>query len=401
MTRLESVRGRAALGTVLLFIMAAATFLHFSISVLSPLLAAEFGLSAFQLGVLGTMNNGVAALSAPFLGKAVDAWGGRRISMVLLGVAGSSMIGFGLAGSFGVLIAMTAINGLAAGGSNPATNHILSTHIPLGRRGLLTGVKQSGVRAGQTLAGALLPIGALAIGWGSTMGVAGAVFLAGIMAVAWVVPKGEGTARVGEVSSQPVPLGPTVWRLVVFSVLMGAAMSSLLLYLPLYSYEDLHMTVQAAGLTVGVIGLVGLFARVASGPFAERFSTPAIPLLGMAAGAAVSAGLVWMAGPLASGLVWLGAVGLGLTGAVWNTVANLAIISDPDQERTGQASGVIHTAYLAGLSIGPVVFGAIIAASGAYGIAWACACALFLAAAAQALRWLRIEKIEASRAENR
>lgn len=392
MTDLDTIRGRAALGTVLLFIMAAATFLHFSISALSPVLTSEFDLSAVQLGVLGTMSNAVAALGAPFVGRAVDMTGGRRIAIILLIVTGSSTIGFGLAGSFGWLIAMTAVNGLAAAGSNPTTNHILSSHIPLGRQGLLLGVKQSGVRAGQSLAGALLPLGALAIGWGSTMMIAGAICLAGVAAVAMVVPPSQGTSKFKRASKERSSLGPTVWRLALFAILMGTAMSALLLYLPLYSFEKLGMTVQTAGLTVGVIGFVGLFARVAAGPLAERFSTPAIPLLMMAFGSALSAGLVWSAAPLVDNVVWLGVLGLGLTGAVWNTVGNLAIVSTIDAVRTGQASGVLHTAYLTGLAIGPILFGAVIEASGSYEYAWFGVSVLFVSATLVALRWWRVEK---------
>ena len=60
--QITALRDRFTFGTVLLFTMAVATILHFAIGVISPFLEEEFSLSAVQLGILGTVNNGVAAI---------------------------------------------------------------------------------------------------------------------------------------------------------------------------------------------------------------------------------------------------------------------------------------------------------------------------------------------------
>jgi predicted MFS family arabinose efflux permease len=391
--QITSYGRRVAFGLNLLLIMSVATFLHFAISVLSPFLAEEFTLSAVQLGILGTTNNGVAALGAPFVGAVVDALGGRRIAILLIALSGASIIGFALAPSYLWLVAMTAINGLAAAGSNPATNHLVSTHIPPGRRGMITGVKQSGVRAGQFLAGLLLPIGALAVGWRQAMVVTGIICLVAIGGVFATIPPTirDRTRRVGP-PGQRVRLEPMVWRLAAYSVLMGTGMSALLLYLPLYSVQRLDMSVQSAGLTIGVIGFVGIFARIASGPMAERFPSASIPLLIMAVGSVVGGAAIWAAEETSVILIWVGVVMMSLTGAVWNTVANYAIISGSHQSRTGQASGVLHTAYLAGLAIGPIVSGTVIDRSNSYGLAWFGVCASFGLAAVVTVRWWLVER---------
>jgi len=386
LTELSS-RRRAAYGAVLLFAMASATFLHFGIAALSPILATEFGLSALQLGILGTMNNGVAAMGAPFVGASVDRLGGRQIALVLIAVSGLSIIGFGLAPGYAWLLAMSGVNGLAAAGSNPSTNHLLSTQIAAGRRGLLMGIKQSGVRVGQFLAGALLPLGALTLGRGPTMVIAGSICLLGIVPFLLAVPAAQRPARPEPRSVRRPPIGSEVWRLVAFAILMGTGMSAVLFYTPLYAFEELGLSVQSAGFTVGVIGFLGIFARVAAGPFAERFRTPAIPLFIMALGSTVSAVAIWGAELFGAWLMWGGVVALGLTGAVWNTVANLAIVSTTDSVRTGQASGFLHTAYLTGLSVGPVLFGALIEGSDSYRLAWLGVSALFISAVFVAVRW--------------
>lgn len=392
--QITALRDRLTFGSVLLFTMAVATLLHFAIGVLSPFLQQEFSLSAVQLGILGTVNNGVAAVGAPFVGAVVDSLGGRRVAIVLILVSGVSIIGFGLAPTYWWLIFMTAVNGLAAAGSNPATNHLVSIHIPGGRRGWLMGVKQSGVRAGQFLAGLLLPIGALAIGWRSTMVITGFICLAGIAGAFIFIPSSVPTGRRerGE-SGHRAPLGKMVSRLASYAVLMGTGMSALLLYLPLYSINRLGLSIQEAGLTVGLIGFIGIFARIASGPLAERFPSAAIPLFIMAMGSVIGAVLIWAAEAAGVVLVWIGIIALSLTGAVWNTVGNYAIISGIDESRTGQASGVLHTGYLAGLAIGPLVFGTVIDRSGSYGLAWLGVSVLFLLAAAVTVRWWSQDRV--------
>ena len=164
-------------------------------------------------------------------------------------------------------------------------------------------------------------------------------------------------------------------------------MSALLLYLPLYSINRLGLSIQGAGLTVGLIGFIGIFARIASGPMAERFPSSSIPLFIMAMGSVTGSVLIWAAEGAGVVLLWFGVIALSLTGAVWNTVANYAIISEIDESRTGQASGVLHTGYLGGLAIGPLVFGTVIDRSGSYGLAWLGVSLLFLLAAAVAVRW--------------
>ena len=386
--QITALRDRVGFGTILLFTMAVATLLHFAIGVISPFLQEEFSLSAVQLGVLGTVNNGVAAIGAPFVGSVVDSLGGRRVATLLILLSGVSIIGFGLAPNYWLLILMTGLNGLAAAGSNPATNHLVSIHIPGGRRGWLMGVKQSGVRAGQFLAGLLLPIGALAIGWRSTMVVTGLICLVGIAGVFLAIPSSVPTGRrEGGESGKRAPLGTMVWRLASYAVLMGTGMSALLLYLPLYSINRLGLSIQEAGLTVGLIGFIGIFARIVSGPMAERFPSSSIPLFIMAMGSVIGAVSIWAAESAGVALVWIGVIALSLTGAVWNTVANYAIISEIPESRTGRASGVLHTGYLAGLAIGPLVFGTVIDRSGSYGLAWLGVSLLFLLAASVAVRW--------------
>ena len=57
------------------------------------------------------------------------------------------------------------VGGVGQAIANPATNKLISMHVPPGKRGIITGIKQSGVQAGTFLGGLLLPVITLSFGW--------------------------------------------------------------------------------------------------------------------------------------------------------------------------------------------------------------------------------------------
>jgi len=64
-----------------------------------------------------------------------------------------------------MLLVATLVTGVGFALGNPATNHVLAFHVDPHRKGVLTGVKQSGVQAGAFLAGVALPGLAGGVGW--------------------------------------------------------------------------------------------------------------------------------------------------------------------------------------------------------------------------------------------
>ena len=386
---LTSKPERFAFAGLMLFAMVAATFLQNGIAVLTPFLSREFDLSPGQLGLLGTVIYVAAALTSPRAGALVDVLGGRRIAMVLFVLSASALFAFSAAPSYAWLLFTVAFGGLALATGNPVTNHLLSTHIAPGQRGLLVGIKQSGVKVSQFLTGAILPAAALTLGWRTALRLAAIVILAGaVVAYLRIPPSPRGRHAGRRIRGRREPLGPTVWRLAAFAALMGTGSSAVNFHLPLYAFDHLALDERTAGLTVGVMGLIGVFARVAWGPAAERFRSPSLPLVILSVGAVTAQSLVWASDTVGLFLLWIGVVGLGLTAAVWNTVANYAIITTAGRQ-TGRASGVLQTAFVLGLSVGPVSFGAAVEATGSYHIGFAGVTAAFTLAALVAAQWWR------------
>jgi predicted MFS family arabinose efflux permease len=380
-------RWRAEFAALLMFAMAVPTFLQVAVAVLAPFLRDEFELSAAHIGILGTALFLPAALAAPVVGHLVDVVGARRIAVVLFMGAGVSIGGFAVAQGFPWMVAMAATNGLAQSGSNPVTNRLIAAHIPFGRRGLILGIKQSGVKVSQFLAGALVPIVAVALGWRWALVIAAGVALLGVPAVFMVLPRTR-TDRTGRSRPTRRPGGrSTLVRLATYAFLMATGQSALYLYLPLYSHDELGISVGAAGLTLGFIGLVAIFARIAWGPIAERFSLAAVPLTLLAIGSVGSQVAIMSATETRIAPLWFGVVGISLTAAVWNTAANYAVITRFDKTQTGWASGTVQSAFLLGLSTGPFLAGSFIEATESYHVAWLGVCVVFGLAAAVSLQW--------------
>ena len=140
-------------------------------AVLAPELAREMGVVPQWIGVfvglvyVGAMLASVA--SAGFIAR----YGAIRVSQVcvLLCTAGILVVGFLPASLAGLLAAAAIVIGLGYGPITPASSQVLARTTPAAQMALMFSIKQTGVPAGAALAGALLPVAALAIGWRAAM----------------------------------------------------------------------------------------------------------------------------------------------------------------------------------------------------------------------------------------
>lgn len=76
-------------------------------------------------------------------------------------------------------------SGLAMGINNRLTNRLVALHASRGRRGLVVGVKQSGVKVSHLAAGAALPLLAATVGWRQGLLAVSGVVCLGIVVGRW------------------------------------------------------------------------------------------------------------------------------------------------------------------------------------------------------------------------
>ncbi len=381
MTAPMSRSRRAAFGATLTFNMAGPPLIVIALSALGPLVIADLNLTRAEFGSFATVAFTVAALFSAAGGRLVDRVGGRPAAMVVCGGACVALLLVAAAPTYGLVLAAVALSGFLLALANPATTLLVSTHVPPGQRGALVGLKQSGVQVSQILGGALLPGLAVLAGWRVAAAVAAGLLAPTVLMSYFFVPVTSLRTDDGRVRTRRrVPAD--VWWMTGYSFLLGCALQATIVYLPLFGHEDLGLSVGLAGLTVAVMGAVGLVARVAWGRLFERVRRPQLLLVLLAVVARVAVGVLRTAGVgEARWLVWIAVVMHGASAVAANAVLMLAAVATSDPAVVGAATGLVATGQFTGFAVGPIAFGALVDGAGVYGLGWLAVGVVYLLAA--------------------
>lgn len=356
--------------TILTAGMMFGTFGAPAMSVLAPFLVEELGLSRTQLGTLFAISAALGAACSPIAGRLIDVVGGRRMLAATFLLGGAATLGIAAARGYGLLVAAACVSGLGSACGNPTTNKVIATHVPPGQRGLLIGLKASGVQAGFFLGGALLPLGAITLGWRPTLVLTAlAASIWGLGSLLSLPRDHEGG---GPASSRWRSTGRIrgVGWLAAYSFVMGAGMTALTSYLPLYANEEMGLSPAHAGAVASALGLTAVASRILWSRMGEGLSrlAPSLALIATISIAAVAA--IWAAPLVGTWLLWAGAFAAGATLAAWGGLTMLAVIGGTEARHAGRASAMIQLGFLSGLAWGPAAFGLLVDATGSYSTGW-------------------------------
>jgi len=399
MTAPSEIRGARRLGfTLVLFsAMGASTYTAASLAVVATFIIDDLGIGRAQFGLVIAANALLAALLSPVSGPIADRVGGKRAVIAVFAAAAVSYLALGLAAAFWMLFIGSFFGAWSMSGTNPATNKLIAEDLPQGERGVITGIKQSGVQAAIFLGGLALPSMAIAFGWRASYLMLATIPVLLALFAAWVVPASEPGAVSVRVSAR-APLPSAIRWLGVYGLLLGFA-GAVSYLVPLFGEEELGLDPRAAGAAAALTGLAAFAARIGWARAAEIWSNYRGPLFAMAVLAVVAA-IAMMAAPTAG--VWLlfvGALLIGISSSAWNSVGMLAVMDEAGAAATGRASGVVLLGFLAGLGIGPPIYGAIVDNIG-YGVMWAVSLAAAAAAVVLMIVWHaslnRSERLRAS-----
>lgn len=379
-----SGRRTGALVVLLFAAMGAATLAASILGILATFIIDDFDISRGTLGWVVSANVIAAAVFSPSAGSLTDRLGGRRAIVLVFVLSAASFLVLGTAPAVGVMFVGSALAALSQAGGNPATNKLIGDLLPRGRRGIVTGIKQSGVQAGITLAGLTLPSVAIAFGWRWAMLLVAAFPLVAAGAAWVVVPDVERHADRKDDRSTPLP--SSVPWLAVFGGIFGFA-GAVTFYVPLFAEESLDLDPRLGGAAVALAGVVAFAARIGWARFAERRHAYRGPLATMAALGA-GAGVAMLMATGFPAMLWVGAVLTGVSTSAWNSVGMLAVI-DEGGDATGRASGIVLLGFLAGLGAGPPAYGALVDAVGSYAPMWVSSIVASLAALATIVVWSR------------
>ncbi|MBN1582228.1 MAG: MFS transporter [Anaerolineae bacterium] len=111
-----------------------------SMGILFPAIKALWGLTNFQLGLVGTVRKVAAALTSPLWGYAADKWNRKWVLFIGTGVWGLWTLLCGLVPSFGAMLVIRTISGIGLGCLMPATFSLISDTFAPAQRGRALGV---------------------------------------------------------------------------------------------------------------------------------------------------------------------------------------------------------------------------------------------------------------------
>lgn len=359
---------RTVFGSMLFVAMAAATFTPASLGILATFIIDDLAITRAELGIVLGLVNVAAAVLSPIAGRVTDRIGGKHALVALFVAAGATFLLLGAAVAYAMLFVGALTGAFSQATANPATNKLIAEDVPAGKRGVITGVKQSGVQAGIFLGGLTVPTLAIALGWRGAYLIVAAVPLVFAAIAAWVVPAApKATTEHRKRSHGPLP--GAIWWLAGFGFLMGFS-GAVTFLVPLFAEEALGLSPVVGGFAAAVIAFVAVPGRILWSRYAERSGAFRGSLGAMAVLSVAAAGLFYLSGAAAAWLLWPAAVLIAVGSSSWNSVGMVAVMVEAGVASTGRASGIVLFGFLTGLGVAPPIFGAIIDHTGSYDMMW-------------------------------
>ena len=346
-------------------------------AVLAPELAQTMGVAPQWIGLfVGIVYVGamLASLASPGF---IERYGAIRVSQfcVLLCAAGTILIGLLPASFAGLLVAVAIMIGVGYGPITPASSQILARTTPPSQMGLMFSIKQTGVPAGAALAGALLPIAALTMGWRAALVTVGLVGLGVVVAAQSTRRALDSDRTPGQAFSLPAILSrlklvaksPPLAELARLGFAYAAVQVCLSSYLVVFLHGALQWSLVASGLALTVSTIGGVIGRIVWGALTDRVLGPrrALSLIGLLAAicgiAMAFATPAWPAWIVLSVAALFGGTAIG-----WNGVQLSELARQAPPGSAGAVTGAASFITFGGVVIGPPLFAALTALTDGY-----------------------------------
>lgn len=359
---------------VTLAIQAAGSMALLTLPAMAPEVACALDVSASQAGLYIALAYAAALFASLVSGSAVLRWGAIRVSQGCLLLCAAGMVVSTLAWLPGVALGAVLI-GLGYGPITPASSHLLARTTRPEQMSLVFSVKQTGVPLGGMLAGAVVPVAAVATSWRGALLVSAGICLACAL---WAQPL---RARLDDDRrpAQPLALGqlsrplrlvwahPALVTLAFCSFAFSITQVSLTTYLVTHLHTTFAYTLVAAGFVLSVCQLGGVVGRIAWGYVADRWLGARGTLLLLAALMAVCAlvtALLSTAPPAWVLLLLLAVFGGSAIG--WNGVYLAEVARQAPAGKAGLATGGTLAFTYLGVVFGPPLFGLLADGVGSY-----------------------------------
>ena len=335
------------------------------IAPLAPLFRALYGLSATQVGLLLAVPVLLGSLGRIPLGMLADRYGGRLVfALLLLGLVAPVLLA-GLTASFGALLAVSFVLGVA-GASFAVGVPLVARWFPPERQGVALGIYGMG-NVGTAVASLAAPRVADTLGWPAAFWLWVPALLVGA-AVFWALAR-DAPGFVGQTAGLGERLAvfrrrPVAWVLALFYFVTFGGLVGINVYLPTLLVSAYGLEPADAGVRTAEFVALATLTRPLGGYLSDRWGgTPVLNGVFVMV-AALAVVLAFEPGIPAITMVFLGiafALGLG-NGAVFKLVADLF------PRETGTVTGLVGAAGGLGGFFPPLVMGVVRDVTGSYAI---------------------------------
>ncbi len=342
--------------------------------VAAPAVAADLGLDPALVGVFTACMFSASMVSQVSCGGFIIRFGPLRMSQVslLLMAAGLLLIAPGIVPLF---VVAAVIIGTGTAPSTPASSQILARYSPPRLAPLIFSVKQTGVPVGAMLAGIIVPFSVARFGW------QGAFIVASLMCVALALVLQPLRAEFDRERKPGYPLTPgdvreTLRTIVGRPDLRAMAVAAFAFvglqsvfasFFVIYMTEGLGHPLTTAGYLFSISQSVAVPARILWGWVAGRYVPPRLVLAGLGFAMAVAASASGLFAPDWS-LVAIAAVAIAYsaTAISWHGVLLAEIARLAPTGKVAAITGGVLSFGSAGMMSYPLIFSAILAATGSY-----------------------------------
>lgn len=357
----------------------------FALPVFAPDAAADLGIRIEHIGyVTGLIYAGTMAAGL-MSGTIIGRLGAVRAMQAMLAIAAIGIAAVTLGGLAALAVGAVLI-GFAYGPNTPASSAVLARYTPPHWRNFAFSVKQAGMPLGSVFAGLVVPLLVAPFGWKvAVLAIAAACLAAALAAEAmrrrWDAGKAEGP---------PPPLAlrevfgnvrftlaePALRRLTFAGMAFISMQFALSTFFVSYLYSGIGIAFETAGIVYAVAHVAGVLCRPAFGIVADRWVGPT-RLLGVLGLVMAAAGVaITQIGPTTP-LPVVTALGLllGGTASGWNGVMIAEVSRLAGKNVAGIVGAHVFTSFAA-VVVSPMLFSALLTASGSYPLAYGAVSAL-------------------------
>lgn len=356
-----------------------AAFAIYCAPVMAPVAAPALGVQASAVGYYIAATYFGSMLASAVSGGWVSRFGPIRVSQASLFLCFAGLL---LAASAWMPLVLLGgfVVGLGYGPATPASSVILVRTAPREIFSLVFSIKQTGVPAGGVLAGLVVPVLVLALGWQWGAVAIGAACLALALAIQPVRARYDTglkpDARIALASAfAPVAMVlrvPGLRAMCICSFVYGGLQVALVTYLVSFLTESFALSLVVAGVVMAASQIASVVGRVGWGLLADRALGCRVVLgilgigMGLSALAALAANPAWPAWLLVAYAAVFGATAVGWNGVFLAEVARIA----PEGRTSEATGGCLFFTYL-GVVLTPLLFNGVLALTGAYTTAFA------------------------------